>query len=165
MPQINAGFLGQEAARFRYSDTGLDVTGRLPPVTTLNGKRLSEAKPTDALAGSRLPGSFSLGLGRRDPKPSAPVDRGAFIEIIATGTGRLVRAEVLPADIPVPPEVPWQPLEFLVAVDPSGLVRPPVMMSGSRVQEVDVFFERYLAKTYRLGEILLPGFYRVVVGP
>ena len=59
----------------------------------------------------------------------------------------------------------WQPAEFLIAVTPAGLLGRPVETVSSDVEDVDVFFRDYLARTLRLGERLPPGFYRVVVGP
>ena len=41
----------------------------------------------------------------------------------------------------------------------------PVETVSSDLEDVDVFFRDYLAKTLHLGERLPPGNYRVVVGP
>jgi hypothetical protein len=59
----------------------------------------------------------------------------------------------------------WQPAEFLVSVTVSGILGRPVETASSDLEDVDVFFRDYLAKTLRLGERLPPGNYRVVVGP
>jgi hypothetical protein len=60
-------------------------------------------------------------------------------------------------------------MEFLILVSNAGIVGEPVLMTGSRWEEVDeevdAFFRSYLVKTFRLGERLSPGRYRVLVGP
>jgi hypothetical protein len=56
-------------------------------------------------------------------------------------------------------------LEFIVAINPAGIVGAPILASGSGWEEVDAFFRTYLVKTFRVGERLSPGQYRVVVGP
>jgi hypothetical protein len=60
-------------------------------------------------------------------------------------------------------------MEFLVVVSSSGIVGDLVQMPSSVLGEVDekadAFFRSYLVKTFRLGERLNPGRYRVVVGP
>jgi len=40
-----------------------------------------------------------------------------------------------------------------------------VLTSSSDSEEVDSFFRSYLVKTFRLGERLNPGRYRILVGP
>jgi hypothetical protein len=56
-------------------------------------------------------------------------------------------------------------MEFMAAVDASGLVGPLVLTVHSDVAEVDAYFGRYLAETFRIGQRLEPGFYRICVGP
>ena len=64
-----------------------------------------------------------------------------------------------------PPAGDWQPMEFLVAVDPMGLVGPPTLTESSRVAAVDGYFQNYLVKTLHAGQRLAPGFYRICIGP
>jgi len=157
--------LDRETTRFSFSETGLSLARDLPPAVTLNGKPLAEASPNDALSASAAGGPMLLGLGRVDlPRTSLP-KRGAFIEIVAANTGRQVLAQALPLEARPPTERAWQPIEFLAAVEAAGLVRPPVVIEGSRVEEVDAHFRKYLAQRFRIGERLPPGFYRIVVGP
>jgi hypothetical protein len=59
----------------------------------------------------------------------------------------------------------WAPVEFVARVDAAGLVGPLVVTERSGLEEVDVFFANYLARTLRVGERLAPGFYRICVGP
>jgi hypothetical protein len=119
-------------------------------------------RPVDALGAGHPGPTF---LGRRPDGaslPSLPSRRG-FVEITATGSGQRVLAQ--PLTDAEPPAPGWQPLEFLVAVDPMGMVGPPIMTESSRVVAVDVYFRNYLVKTLHVGERLPPGFYRVCVGP
>jgi hypothetical protein len=60
---------------------------------------------------------------------------------------------------------PWDPMEFVAAVDAAGLVGPLVPTARSGVDEIDAYFGHYLADTLRVGQRLSPGFYRIVVGP
>jgi hypothetical protein len=59
----------------------------------------------------------------------------------------------------------WAPLEFLATVEAAGLVAPLTLTGRSGVDEVDAFFRNYLVRTFRLGERLPPGFYRITVSP
>ncbi len=92
------------------------------------------------------------------------VARKAFIEILAAvDGGQCLLAQPL-ADAN-PPDGDWQPMEFLVAVDPMGLVGPPTLTESSRVAAVDGYFQNYLVKTLHAGQRLAPGFYRICIGP
>jgi hypothetical protein len=105
-----------------------------------------------------------LGLGQIDRElPTLPV-RGAFIEVVAANDGEVIMSQPL-MDCNPPEQGSWQPLDFLVAIDAAGIVRPPVLTESSRVTNVDSFFEEYLVKVLRIGERLAPGFYRVSIGP
>jgi hypothetical protein len=69
------------------------------------------------------------------------------------------------ADARPPAAAQWRPMEFIAAVDPSGLVGPLVPTSRSGADDVDTYFGHYLADTLRVGQRLAPGFYRITVGP
>ena len=120
------------------------------------------ARPADALAPDRSSVLF-LGLGQVDKIVPQLVARNAFIEILAAVDGRSLLAQPL-ADA-TPPDGDWQPMEFLVAVDPMGLVGPPTLTESSHVAAVDGYFQNYLVKTLHAGQRLAPGFYRICVGP
>jgi hypothetical protein len=124
------------------------------------------ANPVEALV-TDPPGNPILGFGRTDASVPVMPPRGAFIEIVGAGTGTPVFSRAL-ADARPPLAAAWQPLEFVVEVDPAGLVGPPVLTVGSGVPKVDAYFggsEGYLAQNLRVGELLNPGFYRIFVGP
>ncbi|MBI4622704.1 MAG: hypothetical protein HY736_05700 [Verrucomicrobia bacterium] len=157
-------FLDKETLKLGFAGTDLNLAKDLPPVVTLNGKPPGKAAPVDALTAD-APGQMFLGFGRTDEPAVASEPRGGFVEIVATATGRRVLAEALPVTARPATDKPWQPMEFFAAIDAAGLVRPLVVTEGSRVEEVDVYFRNFLVRTFRVGERLPPGFYRIVVGP
>jgi len=120
------------------------------------------ANPAEALMISP-PGSRFSGLGRSDATVEPLLGRGAFLEVTSAGTGRRVLGEALVLARP-PVSSGWQALEFLAAVDAAGLVSLD-LTARSGVEDVDVYFSRYLAQTVRIGARLPPGFYRICVGP
>lgn len=158
------GTLETQNARFTFRETDAAVLTNFPPITAPNGKPIAQLTELDAPhLDDSLP--ISAGFGRRPAplKPQPP--RGGLIEVYASGSGQLlVLQEIAEDSHPVWPQV-WQPLEFLAAVEPGGLVGPLSLTVTSRVDTVDAFFRDYLARTFKLGERLVPGFYRVVVAP
>ena len=83
--------------------------------------------------------------------------------MVAAIDGQIMQESIIEQQ---PPEQGmWQPLEFLVAVDRAGVVRPPVLTESSRIAAVDQFFQEFLIKSLHIGERLAPGFYRVSIGP
>jgi len=141
-------------AKLAYAETELKLD--LPSVVAM------PARPADALATDRTGQSF-LGLGQTDRGAGQLIERRAFIEILAAANGQRLLARPL-ADAR-PPDGDWQPMEFLVAVDPMGLVGPPTLTESSRVAAVDGYFQNYLVKTLHAGQRLAPGFYRICIGP
>ena len=148
------GFSGYPA-ELTFSESELQL--HLPPAATV------PAQPADALAGDP-PGAPYLGFGRTDMvvEPLAP--RGAYVEIVDSGSGRSVFSRAL-SDARPPASQPWRPMEFMAAVDAAGLVGPLVLTVHSNVSEVDAYFARFLAEELRVGQRLEPGFYRICVGP
>jgi hypothetical protein len=141
--------------KLRFAEAGIDL--HLPAVV-----RIPDV-PADAFLSDK-PGRPFLGFGQTDRRVKALAARGAFVEITAAGDGVRLLAEPLPEAKP-PGEGSWQPLEFLVAIDAGGIVRPPVLTESSRVAEVDDYFESYLRTGLRIGSRLRPGFYRICIGP
>ncbi|MSU70168.1 MAG: hypothetical protein EXS39_05220 [Opitutaceae bacterium] len=122
------------------------------------------AKPVEALAIGTPEGPF-LGMGRLDRDVAVPAARVALVEIIAAGDGREVFRQPLQdgAHPPGGSDLYW--LEFLAETDSTGLIGLPALTTSSGVEEVDRFFQVYLARVLRVGERLTPGFYRIKVGP
>ncbi len=155
-------FFDRETERFIFSEAGWNID--LALVVTLNGKPVIAAEPRDILAADN-PADDLTGFGRLESKfPKLPA-RGAVVEIVAMGTGNKVLTVELPVEARPPTESLWAPVEFLAGVDPAGLIAPLKLTTRSGVEEVDAYFRHYLAGTFRLGERLTPGFYRVVVAP
>jgi hypothetical protein len=156
VPREPSGAFAGFAPKMTFSDVELEL--HLPPAMVV------PATPADALAGDP-PGAPFIGFGRPDPvvEPIAP--RSAYVEIIEAGSGRSVFGTPVADAHPPVSSVPWQPMEFIAAVDSSGLVGPVVPTTRSGVGEVDAYFGLYLAETLRVGQRLAPGFYRIIVGP
>lgn len=102
------------------------------------------------------------GMGQIDrPLSTLPV-RSGFLEIRELKSGDVIISQSLSGISPPRPE--YSPVEFLVVVDSAGLIGRPFVLSGSEWDEVDSYLQNYLVRTYRLGERLRPGRYRVWVG-
>jgi hypothetical protein len=160
----NREFLGYDTLKLSHGDTGLNLANTLPPTVTLNGKSTELAKPADTLT-VEVSGRPLQGFGQTEVRLEPLPERGGLVEVVSTATGQRILSEALSkADAP-PSEKEWQPMEFMVTVNEAGLVGPLVPIEGSRVEEVDAYFKRFLVQNFRLGARLPPGFYRVVVGP
>lgn len=165
-PRLEPGrtVLDSDALKPTSAEAEIQLGAELPPVAMIGGKPARQAGPLDALdAGSA--GVGLLGFGRREPMVEPHRRRGAFVEVTAWSDGRRVRAEDLPNEARPESERPWEPLELMAVVDRAGLTSPLVVTEGSRVEEVDLHFKNYLTSSYRIGERLSPGIYRVVVAP
>ncbi len=136
---------------------------RLDPVFGPKG-----GAPVDGLGGLRTIGPMTGGwggLGRVDRAvPQLPA-REAAIEVrrFTAGEELVVLRESLRGLPAVVREHDWMPVEFSVAVVSAGLLGVPTVTVGSGVEEVDAFFGSYLARDFRLGDRVAPGFYRVLV--
>lgn len=128
-------------------------------------------KPVDVLS-SPMPGSMAAGMGRTDSPVPTLASRGPSVEIVEIGTGRValppngmasVRAIV--AEARPPGTRPWRAMEFLAVVNAAGLAAPLTVITRSEVDEVDSYFQNFLARTLRVGDRLGPGFYRISIGP
>ncbi|HTO03765.1 MAG TPA: hypothetical protein VL069_08685 [Opitutus sp.] len=153
-PREPGGSFQDYAPHFTFPETDLKLNF-LPAVE-------KPAKPADAFAMDRTNRQL-LGLGQTDRTVEPLRARGGIIQVLAAIDGQVMQEWVFERQ---PPEHGiWQPLEFLVAVDRVGVVRPPVLTESSQVAVVDQFFQDYLVNGLRIGERLGPGFYRVSIGP
>jgi hypothetical protein len=155
LPREPGGFAGFEWMHV-FDDAQLVL--HLPPSVNL------PSSPADALAGDP-PGAPFVSFDRADPAMEPLDPRGAYVEIVDASTGRRVFGSAVTNAHPPRTPMPWQPMEFVAAVDAAGLVGPVVPTARSGVDEIDVYFGRYLAETLRVGQRLAPGFYRIIVGP
>lgn len=121
------------------------------------------ARPADAFSTDK-PKRPLLGIGRSDPPVLAVSPRTAYVEVAAVSDGRRVIAEPIMGG-QLASENSWQPLEFLVAIDRAGLVKPAVLLTSSQVATIDAYFREFLSNGLQIGERLAPGFYRVSIGP
>ena len=103
------------------------------------------------------------GIGESDTKPFVLPERGGFLEVTDLRNGKTVIAQKL-GEIPgVGPD--FTPAEFLVSVGRAGLVASPVLMGSTGREETENILRTYLAKSFRVGERLAPGMYRILIGP
>lgn len=142
-------------ARLNFPETNLVLD--LPPPVLVPGS------PVDSLVNEKSDRPY-LGFGAVDRTPSVLPARAAYVRVVAAGDGQLMISQPL-TDAKPPGEAGWQPLELVVAIDPSGVVRPPVLTESSRVAAVDGYFQRFIVQTLHVGENLPPGVYRVYIGP
>jgi hypothetical protein len=156
VPREPSGAFAGFPAKLTYSEAELQLD--LPPSAVV------PATPADALAGDP-PGAPFIGFHRADPIMEVVIPRAAYVEIMNSGTGRRVFGEPVMDAHPPASVRPWDPMEFMAAVDSAGLVGPVVPTVRSGVAEVDAYFSHYLAETLRVGQRLEPGFYRIIVGP
>jgi hypothetical protein len=156
VPKEPGGAFGGFQPQYVFDPSQLVLN--LPPPAGIPGS------PAEALGGDP-PGAPFIGFDRADPVVEALGPRTAYVEVVNAGTGRSVFGRAVGDAHPPQTSVPWQPMEFIAAVDSTGLVGPVVPTARSGVDEVDAYFGRYLAETLRLGQRLAPGFYRISVGP
>jgi hypothetical protein len=104
------------------------------------------------------------GMGRGDVEVGNLAARGGYLVVkSADGSKRAIVSQIL-ADAR-PPMDNWKPMEFLAVVNRAGLVGSLSLIERSGFESVDLYFQNYLVQTFRLGEYLAPGFYRISVGP
>jgi len=103
-------------------------------------------------------------VGRQEHTPIS-LDREAYIEVRRVGDGGMAHAGPLTGLPSLIKEVPWAPVNFLIAINDAGMLGSPTIEIGSGSTEIDDIFRGFLESKYRLGERLSPGFYRVTVGP
>lgn len=163
-PEPGRGVFDVEPLRLSFPDAGLLLGQALPPVVTMNRRPMADASPIDTLA-TTGGGPSLAGFGRREAIVTPLASRGGFLEVVTASNGECILAEVLPIEAMPATKSPWHPLQFLAVLDASGLVGPLRITESSRVEEVDRHYQVYLAETFRLGERLEAGFYRVTVGP
>ncbi len=116
-----------------------------------------------------VPPPLARGMGQTDRTIPALPANGGHVDIFAGEMRDSVFGLTLDVDAKAPiaerEKLGWKPLELLAAVDAEGLVGPLLVTSSSGVEEIDTHFRNYLARTFRIGDRLPPGFYRIVVGP
>jgi len=161
---------GQQTLRERLRRQPGQIFGSFEPKWTFTDQTLKsygvEAAPApeklaDVLAqGNEAP---LAGIGHIDVPRTALVERVGFLEVRGFISSEPIISQTLRYF--TLPRLDYAPVEFLVVVSSAGVVGDPVLASGSGWEEVDSFFRSYIVKTFRLGERVNPGRYRVLVGP
>lgn len=158
-PEPGRKFFDRDAVALKFDENN--------PALPLPEPVAAPTTPLQAL--SDMPGPLALGIGRTDAAlPTVPANGGHLDVFAESGRDSLLRL-TLPA-VARPKSaagavLAWKPLEFTVGVDAAGLVAPLMLTRSSGMEDVDLFFRNYLAQTFRIGDRLPPGFYRIVVGP
>jgi hypothetical protein len=147
----------------KYAFGNADVQFAFPPAVVAP----DEKRPVEAtrLTDWTLP---LQGMGRSDVAPPVLAARGAYVEIRAAAEGSSIRLEQALTEAKPPTQQEWQPMEFLAAIEPGGLVGQPSLVVSSGVEKVDQYFLEYLVKNWRVGERLSKlktGFYLIKLGP
>jgi hypothetical protein len=165
-PRLEPGrtFLKAEITKPVFSDAEAQISKALPPVALLAGKPVQEATAEDVL-GPQEHRLTLQGFGRQPVAVPQFEQRGGYIEVSSMQDGRRVLEIAIPWEGRPPVDKAWAPLEFIAALDAAGLVSPLVVTEGSRVDEVDAHFRTYLMQTFRIGQRLPAGFYRITVAP
>lgn len=157
-------FLDLESPKLALAEVGWSFERNVPPPVTLNEQPLSRATPLDYLESAVTEG-LPAGFGRLTRDVPVARERAAVMEVIRSGDGRRLVTRPLDAALKPPTDKAWQPLEFLAAVGPAGLVAPLTVTVRSGVDEVDAHFRKFLSDTFRVGDQLAPGFYRILIVP
>lgn len=158
LPPLEAGgtLLNREQEKLSFG--GRELTLAIPPPTEV------PERPAETILAGVPPVSLH-GFGRIEERVPPLPARGAWLEVFAVRDNRRVLGERLPVSAQPPVDKAWRPMEFTAAVEAAGLVGSLAVTERSDAEEVERFFRNYLAHTFRLGERLPPGFYRVVIGP
>ena len=102
------------------------------------------------------------GMGQIDTPHSAVAEQRILIEIRSLSDSNIVMIQSL-TGLSIP-HFDYETLEFLAVISSEGLVGDPILVTGSGREDVDSSLRVYLVKTFRLGERLSPGRYRVLLG-
>jgi hypothetical protein len=130
-------------------------------VTLYKGESAPVPEKLSDVLGQGNEASFG-GMGQIDRQTSTLSIRSGFLEVRDLGSGETIISQSLVGISP--PRNDFAPVEFLVVISSAGMVGEPVVTIGSEEEDVDSFFRDYLIRSYRLGERLRPGRYRVWVG-
>jgi len=144
---------GSFDAKFTFQDRGIQPYG------------VEAQGPSEQLVDVLNQGNGApfAGMGQNDVYRTPLTERAGFLEIRTMKDGNIVVAQDIKG-ISLP-QSDFRPLEFIATVSSAGLICEPVLVAGSGRDEVDAFLRAYLVKSFRLGERLSPGLYRVLVGP
>ncbi len=110
------------------------------------------------------PNSAFLSFGQKAQSLQVTPKAIGHLEVYSAKDGIAVIREALTLDLP-PGTINWSPIELMAVVSAAGLVGPPISITRSGLDEVDLYFADFLVKVFRIGEKLSPGVYQIVVGP
>ena len=129
----------------------------------------SNSSPPERLSDVLAQGNAApfVGMGQRDTIHDVLTQRGIYIEVVNLADGKTL---IINQDNDLNNiNLNIKPMVFLVAISNSGLIGDPILVPELGREDVDdevaAFFRSYLVKSFRLGERLNAGRYRVVIGP
>ena len=163
-PEPGRSILDAEASKLGIAGQRWRYDRQFPPPVMLDGKPLQAIGALDIVPTSGAEANV-FGFGRKAVPLPEFREGGVALEVVRAEDGKIVLAQRLDAAARPMPDRPWQPLEFLVAVGPSGLSAPLAVSLRSGWDDVDSFFKEFLVRKYRLAERLEPGFYRASIAP
>lgn len=140
-------------AKLRFAESAMPTYGQ---ETVATAERLGDV----LVQGNEAP---FAGFGMIEDTRASLSERSAFMEVKTLYDGKTIVAQALKRL--VLPRSDFGPLEFLVLVGRGGVIGDPVLIASSEREEVDGFFRDYLVQSFRIGERVSPGRYRVVIGP
>jgi hypothetical protein len=117
-----------------------------------------------AILNLERPNSAFLSFGQKAQSLQVTPKAVGHLEVYSAKDGIVVIREALTLDLP-PETINWSPIELMAVVSAAGLVGPPISITRSGRDEVDLYFADFLVKVFRIGEKLSPGVYQIVVGP
>lgn len=149
-----------------------DLFTDLPPQITLyNYKSLSTTIPLELSTLASLHAldkkSINLfnGINQNKTELSPPNVGEAHVIIKNFDDSKIVKTyEINDQNTPIKEHL-WVPLEFLVIVDESGPIMPPLMTQSSGIEEIDVFFKHYISTPLLKLSQLPIGYYHIVISP
>ncbi|MGC4071242.1 MAG: hypothetical protein QM760_01715 [Nibricoccus sp.] len=146
------------AAKYAYTLAAAPIS--FPEVVSV------PARPVDSFNYGRAQSPYEV-MGRFDREEPALPARVALIEVVHTKTGRVVLTAPLNAsDVLLQvATADWRPLEFIAAIDATGLIRPASAYPQFRHGGDRCFFQELSRQTVPSWRTSTPGFYSLRVGP
>lgn len=128
------------------------------------GLRADESVFVNDALGLASGASVALGFGRGFDQAIGVNPRRVYLDIFSAKDGARIFQEIVTSDSPRE-NVIWRPIEFMALIGSVGLDGPLIPIARSGSDEVDAYFSDFLARKLKRGAKLLPGAYRLIVGP
>lgn len=130
----------------------------------LGGMRAAESVFLNDAHGLASGAPLALGFGRGSDQATGIDPRRVYLDILSAKDGARIFRELLTSDPPRGDSI-WRPIEFMALIGSIGLDAPLIPIARSGSDEIDAYFSDFLARRLKHGTKLLPGTYRLIVGP